>query len=103
VRRAKGLLAEAQAELRHQRWEGEAWRPISSSLQYLGAFEDVAVVREDARVHIELYTGDFPGEISPCSEVERLVWFSKDDDRSKLAPVTRNKILPALLKQGLLS
>lgn len=75
----------------------------SGSLQHLGAFEDVAAGREDARVHIELYTGDFSGEISPCSEVERLVWFSKDDDWSKLAPVTRNKILPALSKQGLLS
>ena len=45
----------------------------SGSLQHLGAFEDVAAGREDARVHIELYTGDFSGEISPCSEVERLV------------------------------
>jgi 8-oxo-dGTP pyrophosphatase MutT (NUDIX family) len=73
------------------------------SLRYLGAFEDVAAGEEDARVHIELYLGDFSGEMKSCSEVKRLVWFARDDDWNRLAPVTKNKILPALLKQGLLT
>ena len=73
------------------------------SLKYLGSFEDVAAGQGDALVHIELYLGDFSGEMKPCSEVERLVWFAKDDDWNRLAPVTRNKILPALLQQGLLT
>jgi 8-oxo-dGTP pyrophosphatase MutT (NUDIX family) len=75
----------------------------TQTLHYLGAFEDVAAGDRDARVHIELYTGDFTGEMKPSSEVTRLVWFSRNDDGAKLAPVTRNKILPALLKQGLLT
>ena len=74
----------------------------TGSLRYLGAFEDVAAGSPDARVHIELYLGDFSGELRPRSEVKRLVWFSRDDDWTKLAPVTKNKILPELLKQGLL-
>ena len=74
----------------------------TSSLGYLGSFEDVAAGEEDARVHIELYLGDFCGEMKPCSEVKRLVWFAKDDDWANLAPVTRNRILPALLERGLL-
>ena len=73
------------------------------SLKYLGAFEDVAAGEEDAKVHIELYLGDLLGEMQPCSEVKRLVWFAKNDDWSRLAPVTRNKILPALLQQGIIS
>jgi 8-oxo-dGTP pyrophosphatase MutT (NUDIX family) len=75
----------------------------TKSLRYLGAFEDVAAGKEEAKVHIELYMGDYLGDITPCSEVKRLVWFSKDDDQNRLAPVTRNKILPALLRQGLMS
>jgi 8-oxo-dGTP diphosphatase len=74
-----------------------------NSLRLLGSFEDAAAGRDDAIVHIELYLGDFSGELQPCSEVKRLVWFGKNDDRNKLAPVTQNKILPALLKMGLLS
>jgi 8-oxo-dGTP pyrophosphatase MutT (NUDIX family) len=73
------------------------------SLRYVGSFEDVAAGEEEARVHLELYLGDFSGEMKPHSEVKRLVWFAKDDDWTKLAPVTRNKILPALLKRGLLT
>lgn len=75
----------------------------TESLKYLGAFEDVAAGKEDARVHIELYLGNFRGKTKPCSEVKRLVWFGKNDDWTKLAPVTRNKILPALLEKGLLT
>jgi len=72
-------------------------------MRYLGAFEDAAAGSPDARVHIELYLGDFSGELRPCSEVTRLVWFSRHDDQARLAPVTKNKILPALLKRGLLT
>lgn len=75
----------------------------TKSLRHLGTFEDVAAGKEDAIVHIELYQGDFSGEMRPSSEVERLVWFGKDDDWSKLAPVTRNKIMPALMKLGLIT
>jgi len=75
----------------------------TGSLRYLGSFEDAAAGNPDDRVHIELYLGDFSGEPQPRSEVTRLVWFSRNDDRTKLAPVTQNKILPALLKQGLLT
>jgi len=75
----------------------------TKSLQYVGLFEDVAAGEEEARVHLELYLGDFSGILKPHSEVKRLVWFGKNDDWTKLAPVTRNKILPALLKQGLLT
>jgi len=75
----------------------------TNSLRHIGTFKDIAAGEEDARVHIELYLGDFSGEMKPSSEVERLVWFARDDDWSRLAPVTRNKILPALLERGLLS
>ena len=74
-----------------------------SSLHYLGEFEDTAAGRPDALVHIDLYQGDFNGDMKPCSEVKRLVWFDKNDDWNKLAPVTKNKILPALLQKGLLT
>ena len=74
-----------------------------TSLKYLGSFEDMAAGKEEAIVHLELYLGDFLGEMKPSSEVKRLVWFTKSDDWSQLAPVTRNKILPALLQQGLIS
>jgi len=75
----------------------------TASLRHLGAFEDIAAGEDNAKVHVELYQGDFSGEMKPGSEVKRLVWFARDDDWARLAPVTRNKILPALLQLGLLT
>ena len=74
-----------------------------ASITHLGEFEDIAAGRNDALVHIDLYRCDFMGELKPCSEVKRLIWFSKNDDWDKLAPVTKNKILPELIKKGLLT
>lgn len=74
-----------------------------SSLRYLGSFDDVAAGKEPATVHIELYKGDFFGELKPGSEIERMIWFARTDDRDRLSPITRNKILPALLERGLIS
>lgn len=74
-----------------------------STLDFLGEFEDVSAGEDDYRVRVDLYKGTFHGDIKPCAEVINVVWFSKEDDWNKLAPVTRNKILPALLKKGLLT
>jgi 8-oxo-dGTP diphosphatase len=72
------------------------------TLVYLGAYDDKAAGQDDASIYIDLYSGDFHGELHPCSEVKRLVWFARDDDWNRLAPVTRNKILPALLARNLI-
>ena len=75
----------------------------TDTLTFIGTFKDMAAGDADARVKLELYTGDFRGELIPSAEVKRLVWFGRDDDQSRLAPVTRNKILPALRQKGLLA
>ena len=74
-----------------------------NTLSFIGEFEDVSPVRDDINIHVDLYRGEIHGEMKPCSEVLKLIWVSSDDDWGKLAPVTRNKILPALLKKGLLT
>lgn len=74
-----------------------------NTLKFIGVFEDLASNRNDIIVRIELYQGDFHGQMTPCSEVKELIWFDKNDDCNKLTPVTKNKILPDLLEKGLLT
>jgi 8-oxo-dGTP diphosphatase len=74
-----------------------------SSLNFLGEFIDQSSGKPGTKVHIDLYQGDCQGQLKPCSEVRKLVWFKKDDDWTRLPPVTRNKILPALIEKGLLT
>jgi 8-oxo-dGTP diphosphatase len=73
------------------------------SLKLIGEFEDVASGQPDAQVHVNLYQAKFHGDLKPGSEVKKLIWIGKGDDWGKLAPVTRNKILPALVEKGMLT
>jgi 8-oxo-dGTP diphosphatase len=72
------------------------------TLQFIGGFEDVAADREDIMIHVDLYKGEFFGQVKPCSEVIRLVWLDKNDNWSRTTPVTQNKIMPFLIKKRLL-
>jgi 8-oxo-dGTP pyrophosphatase MutT (NUDIX family) len=74
-----------------------------ATINFLGKFEDIAAGSPDDRVQVELYQGDFHGKLTPCSEVKRLIWFDKNDDRERLSPIVRNKVLPALLEKGLMT
>ena len=53
-------------------------------------------------VRIELYSGELIGEPAPHAEIAELIWFGENDERSCLAPSIRNKILPDLIKRGML-
>jgi len=74
-----------------------------ASLNFLGIFEDVVEGKPDYRVKIDLYHGDFHGQLKPGSEVKRIIWFDKNDDWNKLTPVISNKIMPVLVQKGLLT
>ena len=74
---------------------------IQDSIKYFGTFEDVATTHPDSIVQVRLYLGDVLGKLKPNSEVEKLGWFGKDDDWEKLGSVAKTKIMPALVKEGL--
>jgi 8-oxo-dGTP diphosphatase len=73
-----------------------------ASLEFLGEYEEV-VDGDDLLVQVDLYQGNCHGQMKICSEVKKLIWFGKDDDWNKLAPVTKNKIMPVLVQKGLLT
>lgn len=71
-------------------------------LEYVGAYADRAAGDEGKTVHIELYRGELRGAPAPHAEIAELVWFGPGDDRERLAPSLRNKILPDLIARGIL-
>jgi 8-oxo-dGTP diphosphatase len=72
------------------------------SLKFLGNFADVAAGKKDTIIEQDVYVGEIIGEPKPCSEIQKIIWFSKNDDRRILSPIIRNKILPALIEKGYL-
>ena len=75
---------------------------IQNTIKSLGTYEDVAYGHTDFIVQIRLYLGEVLGELKPSNEVEELGWFGKNDDWEMLGTVAKTKIMPALVKKGLI-
>lgn len=74
-------------------------------LEYVGDYADRAATDDPAvhkTVEIRLYRGQLLGTLRASAEIRELVWFGEDDDPAELAPSLVNKILPDLLRRGLL-
>ena len=76
-----------------------------NDIEYIGTYTDKAASDDpsiEKTVEIKLYKGDIIGNPVASSEIIELIWFGADSDRSQLAPSITNKILPDLIKRGLL-
>lgn len=74
-----------------------------SALEFVGRYSDFAAGSGGTKtVRIELYRGELTGQPAPHSEIAELVWFGEDGDWEELAPSIARKILPDLLKRGIL-
>ncbi|MFH1183050.1 MAG: NUDIX domain-containing protein [Candidatus Moraniibacteriota bacterium] len=74
-----------------------------NSLKFIGEYIDVAAGDPTKDVSIKLYEGKIIGEPKPSQEVIKFHWISKDkSSQERLSPIIKNKILPDLLKRGVL-
>lgn len=100
-----GQMEEASAEecLRSEIKEELDCKVDFKTLKYIGEFADVAAGDPDHEIAIELYQGKLIGEPKPSSEIKHIHWIGKKDaDNPKVSPIIRNKIIPALVEQGIL-
>jgi 8-oxo-dGTP diphosphatase len=68
----------------------------------IGTYMDRAVDK-DRIIRIELFGGQLEGVPSARAEIAGIVWFSERDDRMRLAPSIRNRILPDVIGRGILN
>ena len=68
-----------------------------NTVRHFGSFEDIAAV-----VHMEVFLGELENDPRPTGEVLELIWLSKHNNWSKLSPIIRGKILPALIEASLI-
>ena len=73
-----------------------------NSLKYYGAFEDAAANEPHTIIQISVYLGEITGNPTPSAEIEEVAWIRSQHNLT-LAPSIRNKILPALVKDGIVS
>ena len=74
-----------------------------NSLKYIGGYVDAAAGKLNKDVSIKLYKGDLIGTPAPSREIKSLHWIGKNDQQnSRVSPIIRNKIIPGLIKEGIL-
>ena len=73
---------------------------LLSSIRNYGIFEDIAANESNTIIKITLAIGDVKGDLKPSSEIEEIRWIGSDNQLN-LAPSIKNKILPALIKDGI--
>ena len=68
---------------------------VRGSEEYLGRYLATAANEPGYRLEAELFRMDIEGEPKPMAEIEELVWLPPNNpDRLKLAPFTRDSVLP---------
>jgi len=74
-----------------------------NSLEFIGGYTDIAAGMPDKDVYVKLYKGKIIGNPKPSSEIKFIHWISKEDQTNpKVSPLIRNKLIPDLLKRGIL-
>lgn len=74
-----------------------------NSLEYVGEYTDVSAATPERDVMIRLYKGNLIGNPKASSEIGALQWIGKNDvDNPKVSPIIKNKIIPDLVKRGIL-
>lgn len=73
---------------------------LISSIKKYGIFEDIAANESNTIIKITLAIGDIKGDMKPSTEIEEIRWIG-GDNQLNLAPSIKNKILPALIKDGI--
>jgi len=73
-----------------------------SSLALIAEYTDVAAT-PGKDVMIRLYSGKLIGQPVPSTEIGALHWIGKEDiNNERVSPIIRNKIIPDLIRRGIL-
>jgi len=73
------------------------------SIEFIGEYEDIAAGRPNQTVNIRLYSCALLDEPESSTEIESIHWIdSTYKHNSQVSPIIRNKIIPDLIKRGLL-
>lgn len=73
------------------------------SITYISEYVDISAATPERDVMIKLYSGNLIGTPKPSSEIGALHWIGKNDvDNQKVSSIIKNKIIPDLVRRGIL-
>lgn len=74
-----------------------------NSLRFVGEYVDISADNSSKDILIRLYQIETIGTPKPSAEINALHWIGRGDIKNlKVTPITRNKIIPDLIKRKIL-
>lgn len=73
-------------------------------IKFLMEFDEIATSDPNLKIHMNIfiYEGSLEGELSISDEIEKFMWFGKDDDIGILSNTLRNEIVPYCIENKLI-
>lgn len=74
----------------------------SNKIKFLMEFDEIATSDPTLKIHMNIfiYEGVLEGELSISDEIEKFMWFSRNDDINLLSNTLKNEIIPFAIENG---
>lgn len=73
-------------------------------IKFLMEFDEIATSDPNLKIHMNIfiYDGILEGELTISDEIEKFMWFGKNDDRNILSNTLKNEIIPYAIENSLI-
>lgn len=73
-------------------------------IKFLMEFDEIATSDPNLKIHMNIfiYDGILEGELTISDEIEKFMWFGRNDDRKILSNTLKNEIIPYAIENSLI-
>lgn len=73
-------------------------------IKFLMEFDEIATSNPNLKIHMNIfiYDGILEGELTISDEIEKFMWFGRNDDRNILSNTLKNEIIPYAIENSLI-
>lgn len=73
-------------------------------IKFLMEFDEIATSDSNLKIHMNIfiYDGILEGELTISDEIEKFMWFGRNDDRNILSNTLKNEIIPYAIENSLI-
>ena len=73
-------------------------------IKFLMEFDEIATSDPNLKIHMNIfiYDGILEGELTISDEIEKFMWFGRNDDRNILSNTLKNEIIPYAIEKSLI-
>ena len=102
VEKLETPLDAAIRECHEELWENAIFDP--KLIELVMEFDEIATSDGKTPIHFYVYkyNGLLEGEITTSEEIEKFMWYWKDDDRNILSNTLKNEVIPYCIENNLI-